>query len=262
VSGAPPLPARGQPWIWLSATKVATEGAIVAAAVVNPTGSPICYGVSGIFEHWSEGTWIRAGSWVTSLDSWGGIPTIAPPDQKVVIPAIGLNAPPHGVGAVEYFSFPPLSEGLYRVSHSPTSREGDGVIQVARGARQPVPIDNPRPPTLVVRPTLMPHSQDVHVAALPSSTGLQHREDVLRFNRELARSVDLHQWNGETWTLLARLDVDDSQPQEGFTGEVVVTLPELSTGAFRLVRQSDSEGPLARVFWVDSSLPVVAATTQ
>ncbi len=105
----------------------------------------------------------------------------------------------------------------------------------------------------------MQHSQDVRLAALPLRTGLQHREDVLRFNRELAPSVGLHQWNGQSWTLMTMLEVDDSQPQERFTGEVVVTLPALPTGAYRLVRQSAADGPLGRVFWVDSSLPIVDA---
>jgi hypothetical protein len=52
------------------------------------------------------------------------------------------------------------------------------------------------------------------------------------------------------------LAVDDSQPQQGFTGEVLVTLPELPTGIYRLVRQSALHGPLARVLWVDDSLTV------
>jgi hypothetical protein len=58
------------------------------------------------------------------------------------------------------------------------------------------------------------------------------------------------------------LDADDSQPQHVFTGEVVVTLPELPTGAYRLVRQNASDGQLARVFWVDSSLPIADATPR
>jgi hypothetical protein len=262
MNGASPDSTRGEPWIWLSATKVSTEGVQLAAAVVNPAESPIDYGVSGTFERWSENTWIREGTWVTSLDQWGGFPAIRKPlDQPIVIPSIGLSSPAHGVGPVEYFSLPPLSEGLYRVGHSATSPELFGVIQVVPEAPLPVPIENPHPPNLVAHPTLMQHSQDVRVAALPLSTGLQHFEDVLRFNRELSPSVGLHQWNGESWVLMTLLDVDDSQPQEVFTGEVVVTLPELPTGAYRLVRQNASVTPLARVIWVDSSLPIADAAS-
>jgi hypothetical protein len=176
----------GEQWIWLSATIVSTEGAQLAAAIVSTTGSPILYGVSGAFERWSEGTWMREGSWRTSLGGWGGSPAIAPLDREVVIPAIGLVAPSHAVGAVEYFSLPPLPEGLYRVSHSAEYPEFVGVIQVVPDAPLPLPIDNAHPPTLLVQPTLMQHSQDVRVAALPLSTGVQHGEDVLRFNRELS----------------------------------------------------------------------------
>jgi hypothetical protein len=102
----------------------------------------------------------------------------------------------------------------------------------------------------------MQHSQQVHVAAVPSSGSVRTREDTLRFNRELASSVGLHHWNGQDWDFMTMLAVDDSQPQQGFTGEVLVTLPELPTGAYRLVRQSASDGPLARVLWVDNSLTI------
>src|ERR1700728_4934983 len=68
VDKAPPEPMDGEPWIWLSATTVAREGAELAAAVVNPTGSLISYGVIGVFERWSEERWSRAGTWLTSLD--------------------------------------------------------------------------------------------------------------------------------------------------------------------------------------------------
>jgi hypothetical protein len=243
----------GEAWVWLSATMVPTDGAQLAAAVVNPTESSIHYGVSGTFEHWSEGGWTRAGSWVTSLDHWGGFPVITPEGQRVAIPAIGLSAPTHGIGTVEYFSLPPLSEGLYRISHSAAAF---GIIRVVADAPRPVPIDNPHPPILLAQPTLMQYSQEVHVAAIPSIAGVRTREDTLQFNRELAPSVGLYQWKRESWVFMTMLAVDDSQPQQGFTGEVLVTLPELPTGAYRLVRQSASHVPLARVLWVDSSLTV------
>jgi hypothetical protein len=107
----PPRPVAGEPWIWLSATTVSSDGAQLASAVANTTDATIPYGVLGIFEHWSDGRWARAGSWVTSLDHWGGFPEIAPDGRQVVVPAIGLHAPGNGLGPVEYFSLPPLAEG-------------------------------------------------------------------------------------------------------------------------------------------------------
>lgn len=79
---------------------------------------------------------------------------------------------------------------------------------------------------------------------------------MLRFNREFASSVGLHHWNGQDWVFMTMLSVDDSQPQHGFTGEVLVTLPELPTGTYMLVRQSALHGPLARVLWVVNSLTI------
>jgi hypothetical protein len=102
----------------------------------------------------------------------------------------------------------------------------------------------------------MQHSQELRIAALPPSGGVITREEVLQFNRELAPSIGLHRWNGDGWDFTAMLAVDDSQPQQRYTGEVVVALPELPKGAYRLVRQSASDGPLARVLWIDGSLSV------
>lgn len=257
MDGRPPEPIASGPWIWLSATTVSTDGAQLAAVVANPTESPIMYGVLGTFEHWRRGKWTRAGSWVTSLDHWGNFPEIAPDGRPVVVPAIGLGAPGHGLGPVEYFSLPPLAEGWYRVSHSTESPAPYAVIEVvSSNAPKLVPIDNPHPPTLLAQPAVMQHSQELRIAALPPSGGVITREDVLAFNRELAPSVGLHHWNGDGWAFTTMLAVDVSQPQQRYTGEVIVTLPELPTGAYRLVRQSASDGPLARVLWVDSSLSV------
>jgi hypothetical protein len=229
----------------------------LAAAVANTTEAAIHYGVSGTFEQWSDGRWARAGSWVTSLDHWGGFPEVAPDGRPVYVRAIGLSAPGYGLGPVEYFSLPPLAAGWYRVSHSAEVPAPYAVIEVVQSnALKVLPIDNPHPPTLVANPTVMRHSGELRVAALPlRESGVISREDVLRFNRELAPSVGLYKWNGESWAFMTMLDVDDSRPQQGYTGEVLVTLPELSTGPYRIVRQSASDGPLARVLWVDGSLP-------
>jgi hypothetical protein len=252
----PPGPAAGEPWIWLSATTVPTGGAQLAAAVVNPTDVSFSYGVLGTFEHWSDGRWARAGSWVTALDHWGSFPEIAPDGRQVIVPSIGLGAPAQGSGPVEYFSLPPLAEGWYRIGHSTQSPAPYAVIEVSSNAPKPVPIDNPHPPTLLTQPVVMQHSQELGVAALPPSGGVITREDVLQFNRELVSSIDLYHWDGDGWAFTTMLAVDDSQPQQRYTGEVIVALPELPTGAFRLVRQSASVGLLARVLWVDSSLSV------
>jgi hypothetical protein len=248
----PPGPVAGEPWIWLSATTVSSDGAQLASAVANTTEAPILYGVLGIFEHWSDGRWARAGSWLTSLDHWGGFPEIVPDGRQVVVPAIGLHASGNGLGPVEYFSLPPLAEGWYRVGHSAGVSAAYAVIEVVQGtAPKLLPIDNPHPPTLLANPTLMRHSGELRITALPPSGGVITRDDVLRFNRELAPSVALYHWNGQSWAFMTMLAVDDSQPQKGYAGESIITLPELSTGAYRIVRQSASEGLLARVLWVD-----------
>jgi hypothetical protein len=227
----------------------------MAAAVVNPTEAPLLYGVSGTFEHWSGGQWGRAGSWVTSLDHWGGFPEVASNGRPVVVPAIGLSAPGHALGPVGYFSLPSLVEGWYRVSHPTGAAAPYALIEVVRSNAQKVlQIDNPRPPTLLAHPTVMQRSGELRIAALPPRGGVMTGEDILRFNRELAPSVGLYYWDRESWVFMTMLAVDDSQPPQGYTGEVIVTLPELSTGAYRIVRQSGSDGPLARVLWVDGSL--------
>src|ERR1700722_7450226 len=72
VGAPPPGPSPGRPWIWLSAKTVSSDGAQLAAAVVNPTKSPITYGVSGAFERWNGKKWTSSGTWSTALDFWGG----------------------------------------------------------------------------------------------------------------------------------------------------------------------------------------------
>lgn len=253
----PPVLSVDVSQIWLSETTVPTSGANLAAVVVNFTGKAIGYGVLGTFQHWTGTGWSPDEAWVTSLDQWGGFPAAGGSMKDAIIPLIGLSAPAHGVGGVQYFSLPALSKGWYRVGY-PGGRDHPavyGVIHVSPSAAKPVPIDNPRSPTMVAYPTIMSGSRDVGLVALPPSNGLVTADDVRQFNHGLAPSVTVQRWDGEAWVTLTTLTVHEANPPLSNTEEVAVTLPPLPSGAYRLVRHSRTAGDLARVVWVVGTLP-------
>jgi hypothetical protein len=71
--------------------------------------------VSGSFDRWSEEEWLPLGSWLFSLDEWGGFADTAGQGMNLLTPAIALSAPVGGTGPVGYFRLQDLVEGWYRV---------------------------------------------------------------------------------------------------------------------------------------------------
>ncbi len=254
---APPVVSSpGASRVWLSDTTVPTSGADLTAAVVNFTGRTINYGVLGTFQHWTGTAWSSDKAWTTSLDQWGGFPVAGGSMKDAIIPLIGLAAPAHGVGGVQYFSLPALSKGWYRVGY-PGGRDQPavyGVIHVSPSAARPVPIDNPQSPTMVAYPTIMRASGDVGLVAFPPSHGVVTADDLRQFTQGLAPSVTIQRWDG-AWVTLTNLMVHGAKPPLSSTAEVAVTLPHLPSGAYRLVRHSTTAGDLARVVWVVGTLP-------
>ena len=253
-SAAPPLPSLQESRIWLSETVVPTAGAQLAAAVVNTTGKGMSFGVLGTFERWTGIAWAPNGDWPTSLDQWGGFPVAG--GANVGAKLINMGASAHGVGPVQYFSLPALSKGWYRVGYSFHYRPPVyGVVRVDPAAPKSVPIDNPGMPTLVAYPTLMRTSRVIGLVALPSHGGAEEVE----FQQQLTTSVTIQRCESEGWMTLASREVHPANPPLANVHQVAVTLPDdLPSGAYRLLRHSPTAGDLARVVWIDHSLPSTA----
>jgi hypothetical protein len=255
---SPPASGGREAWIWLSAVVVSSAGAELASAVVNPTHSEIGYGVQWVAERWDGREWVPAGTWTFSLDQWGGLPLVGGPvatTSSLAVPAIRLVAGPNAVGPVQYFTMAPMSEGRYRVGFPRNGGTGIfGEIRVVSDAPSPVPVENPRPPMLLVAPTIMRDSREIRLYGLPENRdGHTSFDDVHRFNQDMATSIILQRWDGGGWDVVTRLPVGPVSEALHNPEEVAVSLPYLSTGAYRITRGSPS-GALARVIWIDESL--------
>lgn len=254
-ANGPPQPERDRPWLWLSALKVPNGTAEMAAAVVNPTDTGMSYGVQGGFDRWTGEVWESAGSWLFSLDQWGGFADTVSPGEMATIPAIGLSAPPQSMGPVGYFRLHALTSGWYRVGFPRKEQLGTfGVIRVTDTAPVTVPIDNPRPPTLLSVPTVMRRSGPLRLYGLPTNhDGLTTFDDVHRFNEAMASSVGLQRWRSGSWETVTSLPVGLAAEPASNPEEVQVILPSLPDGTYRVIRDSPS-GELGRVIWIDHSL--------
>jgi hypothetical protein len=254
---APWQPSPGEPSIWLSAITIPSEGANLASAVINPTDADVRFGVSGIFDRWTGTAWTSSGIWTTSLDFWGGFGSISPPQTNVAIRAIGLTAPPHRAGPIEYFAVPPLSPGWYRVGHDKVHDGAPvyGVFRIATDAQPPVPIDNPSGALLMARPSFVePAGGEVGIVGFPALTGTQTSEGVHRFNQGLSSTCALQRWDGSEWVAVTTLVVRPATPPLDNEDQVAVAIPALESGAYRIVRHSDDAGDLARVIWVRDAI--------
>lgn len=226
----------------------------MAASVICPGASGIRYGVSGSFERWSGEQWVPRGSWIVSLDFWGGFPEIVPAGQLVTIPAIALSAPAHGIGPVGYFRLQGLVEGWYRIVLP--GRNICGLLRVVTDAPLPVPISNPRRATLIAAPTLMRTGGTVGIVGQLMGMGTTTSGDVQRFNESLSDSVVLMRWSNSGWNELITLATTGATTTPyAHPQEVSIQLPDLSEGVYKLVRSSRDHGDLSRVIWVDSSIP-------
>jgi hypothetical protein len=232
----------------------------MAAAVVNTTGKTISYGVLGTFQRWTGTAWTSPQAWSTSLDQWGGFPVAG--GSSVSVFAIGLGAPAHGVGPVQYFSVPALSEGWYRVGYpgGKTQPVAYGIIRVTPSAPKPVPIDNPQSPSLIAYPTLVREGQDVGLVGFPPNQGAQTANEVDEFNHGLSTGVAIQRWDGSAWVTFVTETVHQAKLPLSNTYEVAVTLPGLPSGTYRLVRHSATAGDVARVVWVVHSLPMASTS--
>lgn len=257
VASPPASGGRGA-WMWLSATVVPPAGAELASAVVNPTDSEIGYGAQWVVERWDGREWARGGTWTFSLDQWGGFPLVGGPlatSSNLAVPAIRLVAGPDAIGPVQYFTMAPMSEGRYRVGFP--RNDGTrifGEIRVVGDAPSPVPVENPRHPMLLVSPTIMRNSREIRLYGLPEHRdGHTSFDDVHRFNQGMATSITLQRWDGGAWDVVTRLPVGPAPEPLHNAEEVAVSLPHLSSGAYRITRGSPS-GDVVRVIWIDESL--------
>jgi hypothetical protein len=236
--GVPP----DQPRIWLSSSVVPVGGSNLAAAVINPTDQKLRYGVLGAFERWSGTKWEPAGAWTTSLASWGGFGTIAQGEARVHM--IGLSAPAHGLGQVEYFSLPPLPIGWYRVRR----RQAWGAMEVVDSAAAPPTLDEQSGTrgSVTVRPPLF-----------PPAGGVAHLSGYGPFEGPAA----LEGWENGGWHTVTALQTenplrssDHGNVQPSAPGDVTVVIPELPIGTYRLVRHHQAVGDLYRVIWITDAL--------
>jgi hypothetical protein len=227
----------------------------MAAAVVNPTDAGMSFGVQGSFDRWTGEGWKSIGSWLFSLDQWGGFAETVDPGEMVTIPAIALSAPARGIGPVGYFRLHDLTTGWYRVGFPRTDQPGTfGVIQVSSEAPSTAPIENPRHPTLLSVPSIMRSPSPLRLYALPANhDGHTTFDDVHRFNEAMASSVTLQKWVSQTWETVTSLTAGPAAEPVSNPEEIEVILPSLPNGTYRVVRDSPS-GELGRVIWIDGSL--------
>ena len=247
---------RNGPWLWLSASEVSEATVELAAAVVNPTEGALSFGAQGGFDRWTGEGWQSVGTWLFSLDQWGGFADAAGLGEMVFVPAIAINAPARGIGPIGYFRLRGLTEGWYRVGfHRTDTPQIFGVIKVTTGAPTLVPIENPLRPTLLAVPTIMSTGGPVHLYGLPGNhDGHTTFDDVHNFNEAMAESVTLQQWGSGGWEDVTTLAIGPAAERLSNSEEVEVMLPPLTDSAYRIVRASSS-GELARVIWIDGSLP-------
>lgn len=241
----------GDPSLWLSATTLPSTGTNLAVAVLNPTGIALSYGVLGSLERWGGHGWVSIGTWGGNLDQWGGFGKVIPESDSASALAIGLSAPVHGVGDVEYVAVPPLKQGWYRLGVDGAF----GVLRVDAGPSTAPDVTDP--PTLTANPALLPASGgEVQIVGFPPPTGVQTLAGVMQFNQALAPSVILQRAEGSSWRAVATLHVHPPS-QEGYPAAAAVTIPSMPAGSYRLVRHSPSLGDLERQIWLLPKIPGV-----
>jgi hypothetical protein len=227
--------------------------------MINPTGQDLRHGVFGAFERWSGAKWEPAGAWTTSLASWGGFGTIAQGEARVHM--IGLSAPAHGLGQVEYFSLPPLPIGWYRVRR----RQAWGALEVVDRAAAPPTLDEQSGTrgSVTVRPPLLPPAGGVaHLSVqAPRRQGLTTIDDDRPFYRGFEGPAVLEGWENGGWHTVTALQTenplrssDHGNVRPSAPGDVTVVIPELPIGTYRLVRHHQAVGDLYRVIWITDAL--------
>jgi hypothetical protein len=249
---APVRPATNGPHIWLSSRVVPPAGADLAAFVINPVSEALHYGSLGTFERWSGSSWEPAGAWTSSRASSGGFGGLfaRPP----AIPAIRFSAPATGIGDVEYFRVPPLALGSYRVGHAPAY----GVFDVSDATPASLDFDDQRSAIALTtaRPSLLtPAGGYVRLVTIPRATGVRTARDVRAFNSGISPGVQLEQRSDTGWAVIENLTARVPEGPRGHSDEVMVDLPALSPGPYRLVRHHRDAGPLPRIIWVTDELP-------
>lgn len=227
-------------------------GSNLAAVMINPTEQKLRYGALGAFERWSGESWEPAGAWTMSLASWGGFGTIVQGEARVKM--IGLGAPAHGLGQVEYFSLPPLPTGWYRVRR----HQAWGALEVVDGAPEPPTLDEQSSTrgSVTVRPPLFPPAGGVaHLTGqAPRRHGLTTIDDDRPFYRVFEGPVALERWENGDWRTVTTLQTEDPPEPFGLGDKVTVVIPELPVGTYRLVRHHRSVGDLYRVIWITDAL--------
>ncbi|HEX3566742.1 MAG TPA: hypothetical protein VHU17_15345 [Acidimicrobiales bacterium] len=236
----------------MSSSVVPVGGSNLAAVVINPTDQKLRYGVAGAFERWSGASWEPAGAWTISLASWGGFGTIVQGEARVKM--IGRGSPARGLGSVEYFSLPPLPTGWYRVRR----HQAWGAVEVVDGAPEPPTLDEQSGTrgSVTVRPPLFPPAGGVaHLSGqAPRRYGLTTIDDDRPFYRGFEGPVTLERWQSDGWHTVSTLQTEDPLEPSGHEGNVMVVIPELPVGTYRLVRHHRSVGDLYRVIWITAAL--------
>jgi hypothetical protein len=218
---------------------------------MNPSETALLYGVAGTFDRWDGQGFAYFGHWHGSLDQWGGFGEVSHGQFRVR--AIGLTAPAHRSGPVEYVSIPPLNTGSYRLGVAGTAF---GLLRVTAGA-PPAPIVT-NPPTLTAHPVLVPPVVgEVGLVGFPPPTGVQTIDQVMQFNHDLVPTTALERLQGDTWVHISTLDVHPPLPPLIHPAEVAVTIPALSPGSYRLVRSSPTVGDVYRQIWVIEPPPAI-----
>uniref|UniRef100_UPI0025C0C632 hypothetical protein n=1 Tax=Demequina sp. TaxID=2050685 RepID=UPI0025C0C632 len=209
-------------------------------------------------ERWDGEQWLSAGEVGLCLVDWECVGEVT--TRLDAVNDIGLGAVPGQPGPSTLMTTDGLGDGWYRLTQRAALDQGlaTGIFEVRTGASaappQP-PVDEVR---LSVEPALVPpDGGTVRVSTVvpPGPDGSLTAEDIAEVDTGLASSALAQRWNGQNWIDVAELSVEPRDAALGAEWGSYITLPPLSEGSYRLVRERSGEPPAWGLFAVIAAVP-------
>lgn len=221
-----------------------TPGDVMTVVLHANADNGLTFGVAAELERWDGAGWHPAGDVGLCLAEWGCIGTVT--SRLEAVNDIGLGAVPGQLGSPTLMSTDGLSDGWYRITQRAALDEGvaTGVFEIRTGSNAAPPA----PPTdevrLGVEPALVsPDGGLVRVTTLVPSgpDGLLTADDIAQADASLASSALVQRWDGRTWRDVVDVSVEPREASLGSEWGSRVTLPPLTEGSYRLVRERAGE---------------------
>lgn len=256
TASSPPLD-EGPVTMLLSPAPFPASGGPLALTVVNRSAQDFSYGVDGQLDKWEDGAWQPVGRFASALTSWHGIGQVEGGDEPVFKNDIRLSALPRTAGPLEWLSLPRLEPGWYRFTRSSVDDEqrvAAAILRVSEDAEGPELTAPGDGPVLNLEPAAL--EPGAHRLRFALTAPEQNRgEDIPDLRASMAQMADLEAWVDSTWKEVAELEVDMNPTEpRGNLYEWAVRLPNLDAGAYRLVQDSNTAGPVVGHFWITELL--------